>query len=101
MPPSDEPAASALVRLINQIKRDLPYGEAAAQITAGLYAASAAQAKGPTFKPFEIGWTSDLWELYDLLKEALSTQTHNVHYFHVHADAPVADSVTIVYNPAL
>jgi hypothetical protein len=79
MPPSDELAAPALVRLITQIKRDLPYDEATAQITAALYAAATAHTKGPTFKPFEIGWTPDLYTLYDILKEALSTHNTKEH----------------------
>jgi hypothetical protein len=76
MPPSEETAADVLMTLINRIKRDLPYDKATAQIVAALYAAAAAQVKGPAFRPFEIGWTPDLYALYDLLKEELSTHTH-------------------------
>jgi hypothetical protein len=73
MPHDEEPAATVLMRLINQIKRDLLYEEATSQITAALYAAAAAQVKGSQFRPFDIDWTPDLHALYALLKEELST----------------------------
>jgi hypothetical protein len=78
MPPNKEQAAATLMTLINQIKRDLPNDEATAQITAAVYAAAAAHVKGPAFRPFEIGWTPDLYALYDLLKEELSTPPHHL-----------------------